>query len=118
MLVNPDFSETQDPLTAGEYPVRVTGVDQKTSQKGAPYLRWELTTFNSADSKNDGRKVWHTTMLAGPGAGMLKGFYKVCTGEDLDGNFDTEQLLGKEFIAIVAIDDNGYTNVKGMKPIQ
>jgi len=118
MLVQPDFSEAQEPITAGEYKVRVTGCEQKTSQKGAPYLRWELTTFASEEPKDDGRKMWHTTMISGRGAGMLKQFYQVCTGESLEGNFDTEQLLGREFVAVVALDDKGYTNVKGMKPIQ
>lgn len=117
-LVTPDFSETQDPIQPGEYQVRVSGVEQRESKSGTPYLRWELTTFGSEDPKNDGRKMWHTTMLAGPGAGMLRQFYKVCTGEKLEGSFDTEQLFGKEFTAIVDLDDRGYTNIKGMKPIQ
>lgn len=118
MLVNPDFSETQDPIEPGEYKVRITGCEQKTSRNDQPYLRWELTTFASANPKNDGRKMWHTTMLAGRGAGMLKAFYKAATTEDLESNFDTEQLVGRELSVIVDLDDRGYTNVKAVKPIQ
>ena len=118
MLVSPDFSEAQESITPGEYKVRITNCEQKTSKKDTPYLRWELTTFGSENPKNDGRKIWHSTMLAGKGAGMLKQFYTACTGETLEGNFDTEQLFGKEVVVVVDLTDQGYTNVKGIKQIQ
>lgn len=118
MLVTPDFTESQDTFTPGEYMFRVTGVEQKTSKNDQPYLNWTMEQINAADPKNNGRKHWHITMLAGRGAGMLKDFYKACTGETLEGQFDTEQLIGKELIVVLGEDNQGRIATKGLKQIQ
>ena len=117
-LVTPDFTESQDPIEAGEYTMRVTGVEEKTSQAGAKYLSWTLETFNEQDPKNNGRKHWHITMLEGRGAGMLKQFYTACTNEALEGAFDTEQLIGRELAVVINVDDEGRARTKAVKPIQ
>lgn len=118
MLIQPDFTEAQDSFTPGEYMFRVVSVEQKTSQKDQPYLNWTLEQIGSEEPKNNGRKHWYVTMLAGRGAGMLKDFYKACTGETLEGEFDTEQLINKELVMILGEDSSGRMNTKGLKQIQ
>lgn len=119
LLVTPDFSESQDDIQPGEYAVQITGVEQKTSKAGSPYLRWELSTIGESNPKNNGRKIWHTTMLSGKGAGMLKRLYQVATLNEMpQGAFDTEQLLGRQFKAVVAQGDSGFTEIKTIKAMQ
>ena len=119
MLITPDFSEASEDISAGDYQVRITAVEEKTSQKGAKYLRWELSTINETEPKNNGRKVWHSTMLSGKGVTMLKRFWDAATGgAEMGDQFDTEQLLGKELAITVVLNNEGYTDVKAVRAIQ
>lgn len=118
-LYTPDFSETAEDITPGEYQVRITGVTEKTSQAGNTYLKWTLDTINEQDPKNNGRKMWHNTMLSGKGVIMLKRFWDAATGgADMGDQFDSEQLLGKELSVTINLNDRGYTEVKAVKAIQ
>jgi len=117
-LVTPDYTEAQDQIQPGEYYTRIQKCEEKTSQKGAKYLNWTLETFNEDEPKNNGRMIWYTTMLEGKGAGMLQKFITVVTGSAKDGAFDTDELVGGEFISIVAQDVQGRSTIKGIKTIQ
>ncbi len=119
MLITPSFTEVADDIKPGTYKVRVTGVESKTSQKGDTYLKWELSTFAEEDPKNEGRKMWHSTMISGKGAFMFKRFWNAATGgEDVPAQVDTEMLIGKEMEVVTATNDRGYTEVKATRTIQ
>ena len=119
MLYTPDFTEAAEDIKPGEYQVRITGCDEKTSKAGNTYLKWTLETTNESDPKNNGRKMWHNTMLSGKGVIMLKRFWDAATGgAEMGDQIDTEQLIGKELSVTVDLNDNGYAEVKGVKPIQ
>ena len=99
----PDFTEAFDndtPIVDGTYNVRVVGSEQKVSKKGGQYISWNLNIFGAEGdfSKFNNRSLYHTTMLAGPGAGMLKQFWKAATGEvpETGVALDTDVLMGKE----------------------
>ena len=94
--VSPDFSEALDlsPLPPGTYKVRLTDVESKTSKAGNHYLNWKLTTFGSENSSTNNRVIFYSTMTSGKGAGSLKALL-AATGKGT-GEFDTEELLGKE----------------------
>ncbi len=53
-------------------------------------------TFGEAEEKNNGRTIFFKTNIAGRGAFMLQNLYKAAVGTELRGDFDTEQLYGKE----------------------
>lgn len=117
-LVTPDFSEAQDPIDEGTYYAKIDKVEQKTSKNGHAMLNWTLETFNEQDPKNNGRKVWHTTMLEGRGAGMLKDFLqKVSGGEYQGGAFDPSEFVNREMQIVIAKDAEGRTNIKGIKSV-
>lgn len=115
MLVTPNFDEVQDSVDAGEYAVRVVGAEHGEWEKDGrktPYVNWSMDTFNEQDPKNNGRRVFDRTPIAGKGAFRLQNFYRAATGEALKGPFETEQLIGRELKITVAINDKGYTEVK------
>lgn len=124
MLVQPDFSEIQDAIAPGTYKVRVKKGEVKEWPSGGTYINWELETFGESEPKNNGRRIFHKTSVSGKGAFVLQQFYKAAVGTALTGNFDTEQLVGKE-IAVEVIDGvnrqtgepTGYTEIKRAKPI-
>lgn len=122
-LIKPDFSEVQDKVEPGEYKLRVdsfkeTSYTSQKTQQEVPVLNWRLVTFGESDPKNEGRSVFHRTPVAGGGAFKLKDLYKACTGEELEGEFDTDQLIGKEVGAVVIENDRGYTEIKSLRALQ
>lgn len=127
-LITPDFSEVQDPITPGVYRVRIVKAEQDAweNERGTTkFIKWELETFGSEDTKNNGRKIWHRTPIQGKGAFRLADFYRAAMKETLGkGGFDTEMMLGKELeVTITEQKDkegnlNGYTEVKTVRPIQ
>ena len=126
-LIKPDFSEVQENVTAGTYKVRI--VDGKTgewnTERGTTmYINWAMETFGESETKNNGRRIFYKTPVTGKGAFRLQQFYKAATRADLRGEFDTEQLLGKE-LEVTVIDGmdkegnaTGYTEVKSVRPLQ
>lgn len=125
-LLKPDFSEVQENVTAGTYKVRITGAktgEWNTANGTTPFVNWEMQTFGEEEAKNNGRRIFNKTPVTGKGAFRLQQFYKAATKADLRGEFDTEQLLGKELMVTVVdgIDKEGnptgYTEVKACKPI-
>jgi len=113
MRLVPDFSEAKDfdPIPDGTYTANITDWELKTSQKGAQYVSWTLTTTGAEGdlAQFNGRKVWHNTMLSGPGSGMLKQMYKNITSKDIDADFDTEELMGQQCIIDLATETNQMT---------
>lgn len=125
-LIQPDFTEVQENVTAGTYKVRI--VDAKmgewnTERGTTPYINWSMETFGEDEAKNNGRRIFHKTPITGKGAFRLQQFYKAATKADLKGGFDTEQLFGKELMATVVdgVDKEGnatgYTEIKAVCPL-
>lgn len=127
-LIKPDFSDVQDSVGAGEYKVRVVDskIDMWAGKDGKPdthYVNWTLETFNEADSKNNGRRIFHRTPINGKGAFRLKNFYKAAMKQELVGDFDTEMLHSKE-LKVTVVDGvdkegnlTGFTEVKAVAPL-
>jgi hypothetical protein len=128
-LITPDLSEaveTGGQVTPGIYTARVATPELKTSKDGNQYIKWTLEIFGAEGelSKFNKWKVYYNTMLSGKGAGMLKGFYKACTGTEFPGGaFDWSLLVGSE-IEITLVEGkpyNGepskYPEVKAVKQI-
>lgn len=122
MLVRPDFSEIQEEITAGTYKGVIKKGDVKEWPNGGQYVNWEIETYGEADSKNNGRRIFHKTSTSGKGAFMLQKLYRAATGQALTGQFDTEQLVGKN-VEVQVIDGvrngepTGYTEVKNVKAV-
>ena len=127
-LITPDFSEVKDSVGAGTYKVRIVDakMDEWQGKNGKPdtkFINWSLETFDEADEKNNGRKIFHKTPIQGGGAFRLRDLYKAAVKQELAGEFDTEMLLGKELVVTVidgATKDGtptGYTEVKAVKPL-
>lgn len=124
MLITPDFTDVAEEITAGTYKVRVKKGDVKEWPNGGQYVNWELETFGETEPKNNGRRVFHKTSCSGKGAFMLQKFYRAATGQPLSGQFDTEQLVGKEVVVEVVDGKDrqtgaptGYTEVKSVRPV-
>jgi len=123
MLIEPNLSEVQDSLEAGVYTVQVSGAQVGQWDKEGrvtPYVKWELSTIDEADAKNNGRKLWDSTPVSGRGVFRLQNFYRAVTGETLSKeapSFDTEQLVGRQLKVTVAINAAGYTEVKSYQAL-
>ena len=130
MLITPDLSQaaesTEDSnIPAGVYNVRVVSAEQKTTQKNEPRISWKLQIFGAEGElkRFNNWALFHSTMCVGPGAGMLKQFYKACTGTDLTGPFDATELYGKELQVTVVPKKNQdgtiskFPDVKGIKAL-
>lgn len=124
-LITPNLDEIQESIEAGEYKVRITkvgtGAWAANERRGElPYLDVVLDTFDEAEAKNNGRKIFHKMPLQGKGAFLVSNFYAAATGEKISKDqpsFDTEQLMGREMTMIVNINDAGYTEVKSVRAI-
>lgn len=122
-LVEPNFSEVADAIVPGDYQVRVVDAAPGTWKTGTKHIAWTLETMNETEAKNNGRRMVHRTPTEGKGAFRLQQFYRAATGEVLKGNFDTEQLLGKELLVTVkdSLDkegnQTGYTEVAAVRQI-
>lgn len=124
MFVTPDFSKVQDRVDEGIYKTRVVDskVDTWQGKEGKPnttYIAWTLETFNEAEEKNNGRKIFHRTPIEGPGAFRLQDFYRAAMGEDCAGAFDRTMLHGRELEVTIGKqkDNPEYTEVKSARPI-
>ncbi len=128
-LIKPDLTQTTDSVGPGTYKVRIkdASIGEWAGKDGGPattFINWRMETFGEAESKNNGRAIWNKTPVAGKGAFRLKDLYKAAMGEDLDGQFDTDMLMGKE-VSVSVVDGvnfktgepTGYTEVKTIRPI-
>lgn len=125
--VVPDFSEAVEaaPIPDGVYSARVIGSEIKTSRAGNDYVKWKLQVFGAEGDLTpiNNRVVYHNTMLAGPGSGILKSFQKAIVGRVIEAGFDTDEFLGKEaqVTLVTTLDDNGekrlWPEVKAVKAL-
>ena len=122
MLVTPSFDEIQDEVSPGTYKVIVKKGEVKEWQTGTQYINWELETVGEAEPKNNGRRIFHKTPIAGKGAFRLQQMYRAATQQVLTGAFDTEQLVGKQIVVEVVdgVDrttgaKTGYTEIGKVK---
>lgn len=121
-LIEPDFSEVTGAIPPGTYAARIKDCEVKDSQKGQKYLNWKLELFGDPEVNN--RIVEANTMIAGKGAFKLKELYKAAMGEDLDGKFDTDSLIGREItVALVQGKDregnpSQFPDVKSFAPLK
>lgn len=130
LTITPDYTEAQEaqPVPAGVYNVRVDSWEEKASgpeskNPGTKYLNWTLVIFGADGdyAKQNNRKIWLTTMLKGPGAGILRDFSKACFGT-APATFDTDDFIGKE-LQVTLVDrikpdgERGNPNIKTMKAI-
>ena len=123
-LVTPDFTSVMDTVGEGIYSTRIVDskVDTWQGKEGKPnttYINLTLETFNEAEDKNNGRKIFHRTPIEGAGAFRLKDFYKAAMGEECGGAFDRTMLHGKEVEVTIAQQKNNpqYTEVKAVRQI-
>lgn len=123
MLVKPDFSEIKDEVGPGTYRVRVVKGEPGEWQSGTKYVAWSLSTTDEAEAKNNGRMIFYRTPITGKGAFMFQRLYKALTGEAITGEFDTEQLYGRECVVTVADgkdkegNPTGYTEVVAVRAV-
>lgn len=125
MLITPDFSEVRDAITAGTYRVRVVGAEPGEWQSGTKFVKWTLETFSEADAKNNGRRMYHRTPVAGGGAFKLQELYQAAMKAPLatGAAIDTDLVLGKEVTAVVVEgtdregNPTGYPEVKAVRPL-
>lgn len=120
MLVTPDFTEVKDAVGPGTYKVRV--VDATLGQwekegRVTPYINWRMETFGENEAKNNGRTIWHKTPVTGKGAFKLQDLYKAAMGSSLTGEFDTEQIQGKE-MEVTVVENGQYTEIKTVRGIR
>lgn len=114
-LITPDLSEAVElsdaQIPPGVYKARVTGMEKKVSKTDAatPYIKWELTIFGAEGdlSRFNNWKVYTNTMLAGKGTGILKAFYKACTGQEITGQVDFSLLHGSE-VQVTLVEGQPY----------
>src|SRR3990167_4475074 len=98
--ISPDYTEAEA-LHPGSYICQIISSEVKKSQKGNPYVNWKLKTMPG------GVIIFHSTPIAGRGAGMLKHFIH-CAGDTSyeDGPYDTDILNG------VYVSVTVYKNIK------
>jgi hypothetical protein len=118
MLITPDLSEVSTPISAGTYKVRIVKAVPGEYKTGLKYINWHMETFESEDAKDDGRYIFNKTPYTGKAAFRMADMWRAALGKELEGKFDTEQLLGKE-IKVVVVDGtdqegnpSGYPDVK------
>jgi hypothetical protein len=118
-LITPDFTEVQDTVGIGTYKVRVVDAKAgewpaKEDRAATPFINWQMKTFAESEEKNNGRSIFLRTPISGKGAFKLRDLYRACIGQDLTGNFDTEQLFGKE-VEVTVTERNGYNEVSTIR---
>lgn len=118
------FDEVVEELPAGEYKATISDCEQKTSQAGNAYLRWQLNVVDHAEPKYNGKAVWTSTPTTGKGAFRLAQLIRAATKERPSGTtFDPNALMGKTVaITVVAGHDrdgnlSGYPEVKSIRAI-
>lgn len=108
-LITPDFTDVKDDIKAGTYSARVIEGKLGEWSNGGKYVKWVLETCAEADPKNNGRRIYHNTPIAGGGAFRLKELYTAAMRQDIPQNegFDAEMLYGKE-VKVIVVDGVNY----------
>lgn len=122
MLVKPDFTEVSEAISSGTYKVVIKKGELKEWPNGGTYVNWLMETYGEAQTKNNGRSVWHKTPTSGKAAFHLQNLYKAATGKQLAGQFDTEELVGRQ-VEVTVVDGvrngeaTGFTEIKAVRPV-
>jgi hypothetical protein len=114
-LITPDLSEAVEMSDAqippGVYKARVVGMEKRVSKTEAAtqYIKWELAIFGAEGdlARFNNWKVYTNTMLSGKGTGILKAFYKACTGQELIGQVNFGLLHGSE-VQVTLVEGQPY----------
>ena len=95
-------------IPTGEYPVRISGIKEKqTKEKGAPMLEFVLK-ISEGEHADFELKTW--ILLPTPDmtktetdrcVAKLKRLIVACNLNTTDNSFDTQDLMGGEFLAVV-----------------
>lgn len=124
-LIQPDFSDILEKLPEGVYKAHIVDVEEKTSQTGNPYVKWQLTVYDAPDARCNGKAVWTNTPTSGKGAFRLQQLYTAAMGKKLEGAFDSIELMGKSVLITVVNEQDrrtgeptGYSEVKLIKALQ
>jgi hypothetical protein len=107
-----------EPIPEGIYLLRIDKATFKPSkEKGTPMVEAQMTVFGPATAEEFvGRKVFENLLLSGPGAFKTRQLLEV-TGETEDFVLeDTDQLIGREFGAVVQIEPERKVNEKTYSP--
>lgn len=118
MLIEPNFSDVKDPIVEGTYSARIVNAAVAEWPSGDKYVNWTLETFGETDPKNNGRRIYHRTPIAGGAAFKLQDLHVAALGTAAAGPFEAEALYGKE-VKVVVVDGmnkhgepTGYPEVK------
>lgn len=122
-LIKPNFEEVQDNVGVGTYRARIVDAKMgtwpaKDDKPEVTFINWQMKTFAEQEEKNNGRSIFMRTPIAGKAAFRLRDLYRAAVGTDLKGQFDTEQLYGKEIEVTIVEGQNGYTEVKTIRPLK
>ena len=104
ITVDMDGVSSRALLPEGEYPVRVKGIELKTSDNsGKDYLEWEFETFDTGDEKLNGVTLYYMTSLQPKALFNLRGLLEAMGVDVPDGPMDIEfdELEDEEVLAIV-----------------
>ena len=129
-----NLSEVEDrsfeALPAGRYVVKFSGFEMRETQDkpgnklpaGTPMINWEMTVLRDAktgDTKYENRRLWTNTIIHERTLFNLKGILKACgwSDEDLSEelDFDPEQVVGAEVVAVVATREYQGDTVNDVK---
>ena len=120
----PDIGDAWDgesgfnPPAQGDYVFRVTEAEQSKSSKGNQMLVTTLEVVSAAEGQETDQagktmKDWRTWHTQG-GARRLKSLVLASGIEpDKSGSFDTDDLVGREFVATVVVETRPVSNPDG-----
>lgn len=111
-MINPDFSQEAG-IAPGIYEAKIMSCEQRIGQKsGNPFLNWTLNV--------KGYKVFHSTPIGGPGAGLLKQLVRAAYSPGYDGGpINTDALLGKMIqVKLEKEQDGKYLRVVQVAALQ
>lgn len=126
-LITPDFTQAQDQVEPGIFHSRIVKVTTtewaaKDDRPATPVLKWELETFNEAEPKNNGRKIFLQTAIGGKYLSKFENLYFAAMGEKYKRGtaFDAQMLMGREVeLTLVQQKTNAdFTDVASIKPIK
>ena len=101
--INVNLNEVEDvskPIPTGQYVVRVLKAEKATgNESGKDYIHWEVEVV---EGENKGRHLFFNTSLQEQALWNLKKLLDAASVvTNKDGSFNTEDVIGAEFTAVV-----------------
>ncbi len=96
----PDFDQVssgREPIPAGRYTVKIVGAEQRTSNEGSPYIRWEAEIIGVDDPENTkvmGRHIFWNTSLKPEALWNVKRLLEALRAPFHPNGFSTDDVLG------------------------